>query len=265
MIVTNKIKMDLTNRSLTPVVDVMQDDQNSRNLEISLYSGFEAFVLPENCMALVRYKKSNGNTGIYDTLPDGTQAWSIDKNVISIILAPQVCNVNGRVKLSVVLFSEGHQLSSFVIDLYVHGGSVGNFESSQYINISHFLPQAKDAEVGQFLKVTGVNENGYVTAVETAEMSGGTGGSLIVNVTQTEEEYQMDRTNEEIVAAFESGQTVCCCVNGISLLPLSVCAEEACGFSGISFYDGGPAIMMVINMKDGEDTICNGISLPLFG
>ena len=57
MIVTNKIKMDLTNRSLTPTVDVMQDDQMSRNLEISLYSGFEAFVLPENCVALVRYKK----------------------------------------------------------------------------------------------------------------------------------------------------------------------------------------------------------------
>ena len=99
MIVTNKIKMDLTNRSLTPTVDVMQDDQMSRNLEISLYSGFEPFVLPENCVALVRYKKANGNSGIYDAMPDGTPAWSIASNVVTISLAPQVCNTAGKVSL----------------------------------------------------------------------------------------------------------------------------------------------------------------------
>lgn len=265
MIVTNKIKMDLTNRSLTPTVDVMQDDQFSRNLEISLYSGFEPFVLPENCVALVRYKKADGNSGAYDALPDGTPAWSINENVVTITLAPQVCNVVGKVSLTVVLFSEGYQLSSFVIDLYVRGGSVGNFECSQYINISNFMPQAKGAVIGQFLKVTGVNEGGYVTAVETAEMSGGAGAMFIVNVTQEEDEYQMDRTNEEIVAAFESGQTVCCRVNGMSLLPLSVCAEEICGFSGISYGENGPAIMMVISAKDGENTMCSGFNLPMFG
>ena len=114
MIVTNKIKMDLTNRRLTPTVDVMQDDQMSRSLEISLYSGLEAFELPENCVALVRYKKANGNSGMYDAMPDGVPAWSISKNVVTIALAPQVCSAAGTVSLTVVLLATGISLAALI-------------------------------------------------------------------------------------------------------------------------------------------------------
>ena len=264
MIVTNKIKMDLTNRSLTPTVDVMQDDQMSRNLEISLYSGFEPFVLPENCVALVRYKKADGNSGVYDALPDGTPAWSINENVVTITLAPQVCNVVGKVSLTVVLFSAGYQLSSFVIDLYVRGGSVGNFESSQYINVSNFLPQAKDAVAGQFLKVDAVGENGNVISVSTAEMTGaGKGIGLIVNATQTGNKYETDGSVEEITRIFNGGQVVYCRINGMFLLPLIICSEEQCVFAGAGLVDGALALMMVTLMKRGDENTCVGGYIPL--
>jgi hypothetical protein len=262
MIVTNKIKMDLTNRSLTPTVDVMQDDQMSRSLEISLYSGLEAFELPENCVALVRYKKANGNSGMYDAMPDGMPAWSISKNVVTIALAPQVCSAAGTVSLTVVLFSDGHQLSSFDIRLYVHGTGVGNFETSQYINISNFLPQAKNAQEGHFLKVESVDENGNVTGVSTAKMAGG-GIGLIVNAVQMDGQYQMDCTNEQIVSVFNGGQVVYCRFEGLFLLPLILCMEEACVFAGFGFSDDNLAILMVVNMCDGDTNTCIGGVFPV--
>lgn len=173
MIITSKIKMDLANPQRRINIDAMQDDRYSRDLQIGLYCGGVAFTPPEDCRVLVRYRKPDGRTGTYDTLPDGTTAWSISGNTVTVALAPQVCTVSGRVELTVALLCGGAQLSCFGMELQVHPQPGKAPKSEPYVNITGFIPQPQAAQVGQYLKVAAV-EDGRVTALETGYLSGGT-------------------------------------------------------------------------------------------
>jgi hypothetical protein len=105
MIITHKIKMDLTRRELVPPIDMAQDDKYSRNLELALFCGNKAVIPPQDCAVLVRYQKSDGHGGCYDTLPDGTTAWHTSGNTLTVALAPQVLTVSGRTELIVTILA----------------------------------------------------------------------------------------------------------------------------------------------------------------
>ena len=75
MMITNKFKLDLQNPGTVPIINAVQNDSYSRNLEIALFSGRQPFVFPETGRVVIRYKKSDGKGGEYDTLPDGRCAW----------------------------------------------------------------------------------------------------------------------------------------------------------------------------------------------
>lgn len=177
MIVKHRIKMDLAGSAVTPCLDVMQDDRYSRDLEIHLYSGCAELSLPADCTAMIRYRKADGRGGAYDTLPDGTAAWSISGNVVRAALAPQVCTAAGMVSLTVSLIQGEAQLSCFEVKLNVRKNPVGNYESESYVNITGFLPQVAQGRVGQYLKVAAVDAAGRVTALETADLTLSAGGS----------------------------------------------------------------------------------------
>ncbi len=168
MIATTKIKMDLTGAGNMPWIDLMQNDSCSRNLQISLFTGVTPFMIPEDCTALVRYSKPDGKGGVYDTLPDGTKAYSFSENRVTVTLAPQVSTAAGRVELTISLLRAGAQLSCFSLQLMVHA-QPGGKESERYVNVTAFLPQTGNAKVGQLLKVT-ETENGTVRAMETVAM-----------------------------------------------------------------------------------------------
>lgn len=255
MIVTHKIKMDLTNRGITPVVDVMQDDQYSRNLEIGLYTGHEEFTLPEDCTVLVRYKKSDGRGGLYDTMPDGTCAWSVSGNVVTVALAPQVCTAPGSVAMSVALLSGGHQLNSFEICLKVGACPQGNYESVRYINLANCLPQIVNASAGQFLKVASVDELGKVTGLTAEEVSTtGSGIGLIVNATPIDDSYVLDCTLQQIKEAYAAQQLVYCRVGDDRLLPLTMVTEEYCLFAGVGIVDDGMGVVVLLDVESAELT-----------
>lgn len=173
MIATTKIKMDLANLQRRIRIDAVQDDRYSRNLQISLYNGSLAFTPPADTSVLVRYRKPDGTAGIYDTLPDGSTAWSISGNTVTVALAPQVCTVSGQAELVVSLLWGGAQLSCFTIGLDIHPQPQGTADSKPYSQISGFLPQPTNAKVGQFLKVAAM-ENGRVTALQTGSITGST-------------------------------------------------------------------------------------------
>jgi hypothetical protein len=255
MIVTHKLKMDLLNRGTRPVIDVMQDDRYSRNIAISLFSGHEAFTLPEGCNVLVRYKKSDGVGGIYDTLPDGNQAWLIEGNAVTVALAPQVCTVAGNVLLTVMLLAGQQQLSSFEICLDVRPDPISDFESEKYMNIAAFLPQVMNAAVGQYLKVAAVDAFGKVSQLTTEAVTASGGGSsdaLIVNATPNGYLYDLDCPVAQIRSCFEAGQMVYCRKDGAILLPLVMCTEDVILFAGLGYADMTILGMFVINFAQGD-------------
>ncbi len=166
MIVTTKLSMDMTNGALPQVVDVMQDDTYSRDIQITLHAGGKPLALEEVTGLLIRYQKADGTYGFYDTMPDGSCAWEIEANVVTVRLAPQTCTCPGRVKLSVSLMQEQIQLSCFEILLQVKPLPNGKLISETYVSAAAFVPLPENAQVGQFLAVRQVDDSGRVTGLQ---------------------------------------------------------------------------------------------------
>lgn len=176
MIITNKLTMDLARPNWMAAIDAVQDDRYSRNLEISLYAGGESWSIPEDACAVIRYSKSDGLGGIYDTLPDGTAAWSTADNVLTVALAPQVLTVPGSALLSVTLTRGNRQVSTFSVLVNVHPAvdtTIG--DSEPYISVHNFLPAPATGIIGQYLRIAAVDEHGYITLLESAD---GTDGAM---------------------------------------------------------------------------------------
>ncbi len=183
MIATTKIRMDLANRKRQPCIDLMQSDRYSRNLEISLYNGGVAFAPPKEAVGVVRCRKADGSIAVYDTLPDGRGACSVSGNKLTVALAPQVTTAAGTGVMTVSLHYGDGVLTSFSVELRIHPLPEGTVNSEEYVNLQSFLPQAKGAKPGQYLRVSGVKD-GRVTAVETAYVSGGMDGEAPEYVTR---------------------------------------------------------------------------------
>lgn len=165
MIITSKINMDLSVRGVMPRVDAVQDDKYSRNLEITLYENGVAWTPPSGTAAIVRYKKSDGTGGNYDVLPDGTSAYTISGNVLTVALAPQVCTAPGMVRLAVGLLHGDAEINTFSVKIDVQPNPGIDVVSEDYTNMSNYL-RASGWDANMYL---GTDEEGNVVAVEKPE------------------------------------------------------------------------------------------------
>lgn len=96
MVIRNYINYDISKNGVAPVIDAVQGEKNSRFIELALFSNGEKFDVEEHIASLA-FKKPDGKSGWYDTLPDGRTAFSIMENVIIMEIAPQVLAVSGIV------------------------------------------------------------------------------------------------------------------------------------------------------------------------
>lgn len=140
MIITHKIGMDLATRNIKPRVDVVQGDKLSRVLEVTLYDSGTAFYVPEGASVMMRYRKPDRTGGSYDTLPDGTQAWSAERNVVRFTLAPQMLTVPGRVEAQMEFILGESSIGTFSILFMVEEDpSAGVMESKDYLNMLSWM------------------------------------------------------------------------------------------------------------------------------
>lgn len=160
MIITSKIQTDLVLSGETPVVEAVQDDKYSRNLEISLCADGTLWEVPADTKAVVRYIKPDGTGGSYDTLPDGTSAYSISGSVITVALAPQVCTAHGLVRLVIGLIQTDAEVNTFVINLIVHRNPGIDAVSEDYTNMTAYV-KAFGWEPNMYLST---DENGWVVS-----------------------------------------------------------------------------------------------------
>lgn len=99
MQVIQNISMDFTVHGITPKIYGKQDDSGSmRAVAISLYSGGEAYPLTKNTGFMLRYKTAAGAIGLYDVLPDGSSAFSVDGNTVTVSLVDQIFAMPGNVE-----------------------------------------------------------------------------------------------------------------------------------------------------------------------
>ena len=146
MIVTHKIDMDFLSKkenAAVPQIHVVQGDCNSRMLELTLYADQVAWMIPEGTTVQIRYRKPDGTGGIYDTMPDGTRAWSIKDNTVSVLLAPQMLAVAGIVRSQVALLLSGNYLAAFETLVVVEEDpSVRTLKSEDYTNLQLWVAES---------------------------------------------------------------------------------------------------------------------------
>lgn len=136
MIVTHNITIDFTKPRKEPhKLDMVQGDTCTRAIAIALTANDAAFTVPDGSAAVVRYRKMDGTGGVYDTMPDGIKAWSIDGNTVTVLMAPQVLTCHGTVWVSVALTYGSQVLGTFTFTLFVHEDpAAGTTESEDYFS-----------------------------------------------------------------------------------------------------------------------------------
>lgn len=111
-----KIKTDLSIYKTPPIVDVMQNDNNTRKITLQLFNQGEKWLIPEDVTVLVSYKKPNGETGAYSELATGEIAYSISENNVTITLSGKVLSLSGIVEVNVILKDKSlNQIAVFPI------------------------------------------------------------------------------------------------------------------------------------------------------
>lgn len=218
------ISMDLQQSKTIPVVEAVQGDIWSRDLEVHLFSNKEPYRIPENTAILIRYRKADRTGGEYDTLPDGSPAWKVRGNVLTITLSDQALTFPGQVMLTVSLIWKEKQLNSFPIELYVYPNAHTECAASEdYFNFSGFLVAPWNAALGQYLRVKAVNAEGRVTEVEAVELPAGSGGSTSVALVENE---------EGVLIRVENGD------GSISSAQLRHGADGYTPVKGVDYFDG---------------------------
>lgn len=138
MKITQKLKVDLTRRMVTPLVDAVQGD-SGRWLEIELLADGKTWTIPDDTQVMVRYCNAAGGGGTYDALEDGTCAWSILSNKLTVALASAVCAVPGDTHLQVTMMRSGVQISVFAVIIRVQRGATAVQENGDYTNLESWL------------------------------------------------------------------------------------------------------------------------------
>ena len=133
MKVTHKIIMDLSRHGVAPRIDAVQGDVNSRQIEAHLYTNGVEWNVPEGCTVSIGYRKPDGTSGIYDTLPDGGHAVSVNGNIVIATIAPQMLTVRGFVIVHLLFHDvDLNQLGSYPIIVAVSQSLAEGEDSTDY-------------------------------------------------------------------------------------------------------------------------------------
>lgn len=177
MNVIKQIKMDLTEPDTSLQVCSVQGDTGSRYVEIALYAGGNAWTVPEGTGVLISYHQPGGGCACYDTLEDGSAAWEIAGNKVTVALVPQMLTEAGLVAVQIKLICGEKTLNTFTFYVHVRAGLSPGDDPGSYVSwLDAYLPQVSGAAPGQYLQVTGVDSDGHITALTSVDTAGGGGG-----------------------------------------------------------------------------------------
>ena len=135
MIITTRLTMDLQQPGYPPIVNAVQSDQYSRAVCLALYSGGAAWTVPAGATVALRYTTPAGTRGYYDTLPDGSKAWAVENNEITVYIAPQMLTAVGLVPAQVEIISGSSVLGTFPFHLRVSADLAEQIKTEEdYVN-----------------------------------------------------------------------------------------------------------------------------------
>ena len=115
LINTQIITVDLSGGAQVNTVRAVQEDTGSRKVAVKILNNGAPAALT-GLTGVVRYKRSDGTGGAYDTLPDGsTPAVSISGNVATAWIVPQALST--KTKMQIGLISGQDEIHTFSFDI----------------------------------------------------------------------------------------------------------------------------------------------------
>ena len=131
MIVTHRLRLDLTKNNYRPVVPAVQGEANTRRLAVALFINGAPWDIPSGASAAVAFHKPDGTKGLYTKLPDGTPATTLSGNTVAAILAPQALTCAGPVLASIVFYNAAMDtLATFPFQIRVEANPAAGADPS---------------------------------------------------------------------------------------------------------------------------------------
>lgn len=184
MIITHKITMDLGEFGKSPRIDAVQDDRYSRNVALALYDHGSPWRIPAEAAVVISYEKPDNKGGQYDTLPDGTAAWTAEENILTLALAPQVLTAVGMVSMSVQVILEEQLISTFRFFIEVHPNvASGLFTSEDYVNLQQWCLPIFEQKVNR----SGWTPDRYLGTDGRGNVVERTGSDILPTVTEADD------------------------------------------------------------------------------
>lgn len=137
MEITHELMLDLQQSGVRQTIYAKCGDSLTRSVRIRLFNGGTEFSIPAGTILQIAYAKSDGKGGLYDKMPDGSDACSASGNVVSAKLHPQMFTAAGLVACELRLLSEdGKQISTFLWFVSVQSSATDGIKSEDYYNFA---------------------------------------------------------------------------------------------------------------------------------
>lgn len=148
----------------------MQGDKGFREIRLYPTAGGLPWEPPAGYRLEVRYTKTDGTGGAYDTLPDGSSAlMSAQDGCYTVGTVPQMFTAPGLVRVSVVFISGEDEIATFPAYVEVTRCPGVDARSENYENLSPYV--RKSGWSGG--KLLGTDENGTVVEVTSSPAAEG--------------------------------------------------------------------------------------------
>lgn len=193
MEIITPIRIDMQRTARPPEIYAKQGDACTHKVQIELCDGGAYWQINTRHAVAIRFCKRDGTGGIYNKLPDGSNAYEfsavIPTDTIIITLAPEVLTCPGDVLVDVAFSSGVEVLATFNFVVHVQAAPMsGITPSNNYYNyqsladINEAIDEAKAAAAGAVKSVNGIkpDSDGNVNVVSgVAKVNGKTGNVSI--------------------------------------------------------------------------------------
>lgn len=116
----------------------MQGDANSRAICYRLYADGSSYEIPSGVSLRIAYEKADKTSGVYSQLPDGSSAYEISGNTVTIRLIEDISAKSGMALVQPILYdSDGNTLGIWCTEIIVRRG-VSKESSSTGVNYSSY-------------------------------------------------------------------------------------------------------------------------------
>ena len=138
MVVTKTFDVDLVRLEVPPTWACMQGDANSRAICYRLYADGSSYEIPSGVSLRIAYEKADKTSGVYSQLPDGSSAYEISGNTVTIRLIEDISAKSGMALVQPILYdSDGNTLGIWYTEIIVRRG-VSKESSSTGVNYSSY-------------------------------------------------------------------------------------------------------------------------------